>query len=127
VSFADGYPLLLCTEASLEELNRLAAEPVPMDRFRPNLVVAGAPEPWAEDGWQELAVGEDARFDVVSGCARCTVPEVDQTTGERHREPGPVLAAHRRAEDDKVYFGRHLVHITIGATVALGDAVRVVA
>jgi uncharacterized protein YcbX len=129
VHLADAYPLLLCSEASLAELNRLASEPFPMERFRPNLVVAGDGEelaPWAEDGWAELAVGEDARFDVVSSCARCTVPNVDQQTGERHREPGLVLAAHRQV-DRKTYFGRNLVHATIGAQVAVGDRVTVVA
>ena len=132
VHLADAYPLLLCSEASLAELNRLASEPFPMERFRPNLVVAGDGgeddelAPWAEDGWAELAVGEEARFDVVSSCARCTVPNVDQQTGERHREPGLVLAAHRQV-DRKTYFGRNLVHATIGAQVAVGDRVTVLA
>jgi uncharacterized protein YcbX len=127
VSFADSYPLLLCSESSLAELNRLASEPVPMDRFRPNLVISGDAGPWAEDSWTAIQVGDGARFDVVKGCDRCAVPQVDQRTGERHREPARVLAAHRRGADGKTYFGQNLVHVDIGATLAVGDAVGTVA
>ena len=123
VGFADGYPLLLCTEESLAELNRLASEPVPMDRFRPNLVVAGTPAPWVEDSWGALDVAGVA-FDVVKGCARCAVPQVDQRTGARHPEPARVLAAHRRADDGKTYFGQNLVHVDVGGWLAVGDEVR---
>lgn len=123
VSFADGYPLLLATQASLDELNRLAAEPVPMERFRPNLVVDGV-EPWEDDTWGDLQVGA-ARFRAVKGCSRCSVPQVDQRTATRHKEPARVLAAHRRGEDGKTYFGQNLVHLDIGATVVIGDEVAV--
>ncbi len=83
--FGDGYPLLLTTEASLAALNELIAAgekadegPLPMVRFRPNLVVGGG-LPWAEDGWLRLRVGE-AEFRVVKGCDRCAIPTTDEET-----------------------------------------------
>jgi len=126
VGFADGYPLLLCTESSLAELNRLAGEPVPMDRFRPNLVVTGATAPWVEDGWTHVQVGP-AAFDVAKRCGRCTVPQVDQRTGIRHREPARVLAAHRRDADGQSYFGINLIHVDVGGELEVGAEVRAAA
>lgn len=123
VSFADGYPLLLCTEASLAELNHLATEPVPMDRFRPNLVVDGGAA-WEDDEWGQLEVG-GARLDAVAGCPRCPIPQIDQRTALRHREPARVLAANRRGADGRPYFGQNLVHVDIGAEISVGDEVRV--
>ncbi|MEM9666009.1 MAG: MOSC N-terminal beta barrel domain-containing protein, partial [Bacteroidota bacterium] len=77
VSFADGYPLLLTSEASLGELNtRIEAgpvpTPVPMDRFRPNVVIAGSEQPFEEDTWLEVQMG-DVLFTIVKPCARCVV------------------------------------------------------
>jgi uncharacterized protein YcbX len=124
VSFADGYPLMLCTETSLAELNRFAEEPVPMDRFRPNVVVAGADGPWVEDWWRGIEIG-GAHFDVAKPCDRCSVPQVDQQTGERHIEPARVLARHRRGADGNTYFGLNLIHVDIGAKIGVGDSVVV--
>ncbi|WP_327167520.1 MOSC domain-containing protein [Streptomyces subrutilus] len=128
VSLADAYPVLLTTTGSLEALNALiaggdhAAEgPLPMDRFRPNLVVAGAAA-WAEDGWRRLAIG-DAVFRGVRECGRCVVTTTDQRTAERGKEPLKTLAAHRRI-GRSLAFGRQLVPVRPG-TVRVGDAVRV--
>ncbi|MFW6775931.1 MOSC domain-containing protein [Nocardioides sp. CPCC 205120] len=112
VSFADGYPLLVTTEASLAALHAAMAEagsdepPVPMDRFRPNLVVDGD-EPWAEDDWRRIQVG-DVVFRAVKGCARCAITTVDATTGSRGKEPLRTLARVRRF-DTGVWFGVNLV------------------
>ena len=107
VSFADGYPILLVTQASLDELNRRLAEPVPMHRFRPNVVVEGDCAPHAEDGWRRIRVGE---LDLagVKRCARCTVTTVDPATGLRGVEPLRTLALYRAA-GGKVWFGQNLV------------------
>src|SRR5207244_2548695 len=78
VGFADGFPLLLIAEASLEELNRRLAAPVTMKRFRPNLVVQGAP-PFAEDTWRHISIG-GLDFQVVKPCERCSIPNVDPET-----------------------------------------------
>ena len=106
VSFADGFPLLLIGEASLADLNARLADPVPMNRFRPNLVVTGL-APFAEDHWTQVRVG-DVLFHVVKSCARCAMTTVEQTTGTATGpEPLQTLAGYRR-EDGKVMFGQEL-------------------
>ncbi|MDF3299299.1 MOSC domain-containing protein [Streptomyces tropicalis] len=130
VSFADGFPLLLTSLASLDSLNSLIAQgdhaeegPLPMNRFRPNVVVAGTP-PWAEDDWSRIAIGEVV-LRVAKPCGRCAVTTVDQSTAGRGREPLRTLGRHRRFGQD-LAFGQNLVPETTG-TVRLGDPVRVLA
>jgi hypothetical protein len=113
VSFADGYPLLLTSEESLGALNgwiaegpRAAEGPVPMRRFRPSVVVAGAPA-WAEDGWRRLRIGP-VTFRSVKGCDRCVLTTVDPDTAAKGHEPLFALARHRRW-DNKVWFGVNLI------------------
>lgn len=129
VSLADAYPLLLTTTASLDALNALIARgdhpqegPLPMNRFRPNLVVGGPAAAWAEDGWRRIAIG-DAVFRGVRECGRCIVTTTDQETAERGREPLKTLAVHRRI-GKSLAFGRQLVPVVLG-TVRVGDEVRV--
>ncbi|HEX6403339.1 MAG TPA: MOSC N-terminal beta barrel domain-containing protein [Pseudonocardiaceae bacterium] len=129
VSFADGYPLLLATEESLAALNDLIAEgpraeegPVPMVRFRPNLVVAGA-APWAEDGWRVLRIGA-AQFRAAKACDRCVLTTIDPDTASRGREPLMTLARHRRW-DGKAWFAINLIPDSPGAAVHVGDHVEV--
>lgn len=126
--FGDAYPLLLTTEASLAALNELIAAgpradegPLPMVRFRPNVVVAGGPA-WAEDGWRRIRVGE-AQFRVVKGCDRCAIPTTDDQTAVRRKEPTYTLAQHRRW-DGVVWFGMNLVPATPGVTLHVGDEVE---
>ena len=120
-SFADGFPLLLISEASLEDLNGRLESPVLMNRFRPNLVVRGC-GPYAEDGWDEIRAG-DAAFRVAEPCPRCAITTVDQESGERGKEPLKTLATYRRAGGE-VWFGRNLIHTSTG-TVRVGDPVGV--
>ncbi|MFI8257408.1 MOSC domain-containing protein [Streptomyces filamentosus] len=128
VSLADGYPLLIAASASLDALNALIAEgdhahegPLPMSRFRPNLVVDGT-APWAEDGWTRLSVGE-VTFRVAKPCGRCVVTTTDQATAERGKEPLRTLGRHRRL-NGKLVFGQNLVPEHTG-TVRVGDPVKV--
>lgn len=121
VSFADGYPVLLAAEASLADLNGRLDAPVPMNRFRPNLVVRGS-EPFAEDTWRRIRIG-DVAFRVVKPCARCTVPTVDQATGVAGKEPLRTLSRYRK-KDGKVYFAQNLIAEQPG-TLRSGDAVEV--
>jgi len=121
VSFADGYPMLLISEASLEELNRRLDEPLEMRRFRPNLVISGC-APHAEDGFARLQIGAVA-FRGVKRCERCVVTTIDPDTGEQGKEPLRTLA-HYRKEDGKVWFGMNLIHDGSG-TLRVGDAVTV--
>ncbi|MDT0610477.1 MOSC domain-containing protein [Streptomyces lancefieldiae] len=129
VTFADGFPLLLVTTASLDALNSLIARgehaeegPLPMNRFRPNLVVSGT-DAWAEDGWSRITVGEVA-FRVAKPCGRCVVTTTDQGTAGRGREPLHSLGRHRRV-NGKLVFGQNLVPVGHG-TVRVGDPVRIV-
>ncbi|MEU0191004.1 MOSC N-terminal beta barrel domain-containing protein [Streptomyces afghaniensis] len=128
VSFADGFPLLLTTTASLDALNALIAQddhadegPLPMNRFRPSVVVAGT-DAWAEDDWSRLTIG-DVSFRVAKTCGRCVVTTTDQGTGERGREPLYSLGRHRRL-GGKLVFGQNLVPLS-GGTIRVGDPVRI--
>lgn len=121
VAFADGYPFLLANEASLEDLNRRMDARLEMERFRPNLVVAGAGA-FAEDGWREIRIGE-VPFRVVKACARCAITTVDPATAAVGHEPLRTLAGYRR-RNGKVMFGQNAVHDGSGM-LRTGDAVRV--
>jgi uncharacterized protein YcbX len=120
VSFADGFPFLMAAVESLAELARRGAA-VPMSRFRPNLVVEGAP-PFEEDGWRAVRIGA-VRFRVVKPCARCVVTTVDQDTGVAGVEPLRTLAGFRKVGSE-VMFGQNLVHEGRGV-VRVGDEVVV--
>jgi uncharacterized protein YcbX len=121
VSFADAFPFLLMSEASLENLNRRLSVPVEMDRFRPNIVIEGCQE-HAEDGWSRVRIGEVV-FRIAKPCARCVVTTVDQQTGERGREPLRTLSTYR-TDDGRVLFGQNLVHEGSGV-VSVGNPVEV--
>lgn len=130
-SFADGFPVLLANEASLAAVNDWLAEagdePVPMTRFRPNLVVAGAP-PWAEDDWlgKRLRVGATV-FRAASACARCVVTTIDQETGEKGRQPLRALGRHRRYDRGLLFAINLIPDGPPGGTglVRVGDEVTV--
>jgi uncharacterized protein YcbX len=122
VSFADGFGFLLISEASLEELNRQLEQPLPMNRFRPNLVVRGC-EPFAEDGWGDLRLG-DLELRVVKPCARCVTTTTDQDTAARGVEPLRTLATFRK-RDGGVMFGQNVVHRGTGR-LAVGMPLDVV-
>lgn len=121
VGFADSMPVLLTNRASLDALNDGLDQPVPMTRFRPNLVVDGAAA-WAEDGWLggRLRVGE-LTFRVDKACGRCVVATVDQDTATAGREPLRALARRRRI-GQRLLFGVLLVPEGRG-TVRVGDPV----
>ena len=121
VSFADGFPFLLLSEASLAGLNKRLPLPVPMDRFRPNIVLTGCPA-HAEDSWRQVRIG-DVGFRVAKPCARCVIKTTNQETGDRSPEPLRTLATYR-VRDGQVLFGQNLVHEGRG-TVRLGEAVVV--
>ena len=133
VSFADEYPLLVANAASLDALNGWLLEagsveaPLPMTRFRPNLVVGGY-EPWAEDDWlgHRLRIGS-VTFRVGGACGRCVVTTIDQETGRKGDEPLRVLGRYRNV-DQQLRFGLHLVPEEVGGgtdgvRVAVGDPV----
>jgi uncharacterized protein YcbX len=122
VGLADGFPFLLISEASLADLNARLEQPVPMNRFRPNLVVCGC-EPFAEDGWKLVRIGQ-ITFRVVKPCSRCAITTVDQRTAATSKEPLRTLARFRRS-GTKVLFGQNLIHDKTG-TLRTGDPVEIV-
>lgn len=104
VTFVDGFPLLICNSASLEDLNSRMPEPVPMERFRPNVVLQGLP-PFAEDRIGSVQIG-GVTLRLVKPCTRCVITSTDQLTGERTTNPLPVLRKFR--------FNRELLGVTFG-------------
>lgn len=124
VSFADGYPALLITGASVDELARRSGRSLALERFRPNIVV-GPARPHEEDRWRQFTIGA-MTFKGVKLCARCSVTTVDQSTGAAHPEGEPLrtLARYRNIEG-KVFFGVNVVHAAPGS-IGVGDRLRVV-
>lgn len=118
-ALTDGFPYLIISQASLDDLNARMAQPLPMDRFRPNVVISGG-GPFQEDAWKELAIG-DARFSLVKPCVRCAITTTDQHTGERGKEPLRTLATYRR-RDNGVDFGMNAMAVN-GSVVCVGDLV----
>ena len=126
VSFADGYAYLVIGEASLADLNRRLGErgqaALPMNRFRPNFVIAGS-APYAEDGWKDIRVGE-AVLRGAKPCGRCQVTTTDQSTGQvAGPEPLATLATYRESPEFGVMFGMNYVTVEPGA-VRVGDAIH---
>jgi len=119
--FADGYPFLFISEETLADLNARLATPLPMDRFRPNIVIKGEATP-AEDSWTRVQIN-DVAFDLVKACARCAVTTTDQQTAARGKEPLTTLATYRNSERG-VLFGQNAVHATTGE-IAVGATVEV--
>jgi uncharacterized protein YcbX len=119
--FNDGYPVLLATESSLADLNARLATPVPMERFRPNVVIAGS-APFHEDRWTRIRIGE-LDLHVAKPCERCVITTVDQRTAIAGKEPLATLATFRK-RDGAVHFATNLVHLGTG-TLRVGDVVHV--
>jgi uncharacterized protein YcbX len=135
--FTDAAPVLVASQSSLDWLVSRASETFAMSRFRPNLVVAGA-APWAEDTWDRFRIGE-AELRAVVPWPRCAIPQVDQETAERHKEPAKVLKKHRwcttaptvpgdfrRIVEGNGLFGVACTIGPVGARVAVGDQVEVI-
>ena len=121
LAYADGYPFLVISQASLDDLNARLPAPLPMNRFRPNIVIGGC-EPYGEDRLDRMRIGS-VEFEGVTLCARCPIPTTDQDTGARAAEPLKTLATYRRV-DKGVVFGRNFNHHGTGR-LAVGDPVVV--
>lgn len=120
VSFADGYPLLVIGQASLDALNTRLPEPVSMRRFRPSVVIQGTP-PHAEDTWTDIRIGS-ATFKAVKPCARCVLITIDPATGQTGPEPLKTLATYRN-QNGKILFGMNL--LAQPGLLAVGDRVEI--
>jgi uncharacterized protein len=117
LGFPDGYPLLVCNRASLEDLNQRLPQRIPIERFRPNIVVSGLPA-WAEDRIDSLTTGA-VTLRLVKPCTRCSIPSLDPHTGEPSTDPLPVLRKFR--------FDRALLGVTFGenAVIARGTGCEI--
>jgi uncharacterized protein YcbX len=120
VSLADGFPLLLIGQGSLDDLNRRLAQPIDMRRFRPNVVV-GETEPFAEDSWRVIRIG-GMEFDLVKRCIRCAIPSINPETAIVGNEPNRTLASFRRQGND-ILFGQNAIHRGPGS-IRVGDPVE---
>jgi uncharacterized protein YcbX len=109
--FADGYPILLASEEGLDDLNSRLDAPLPMNRFRPNMVVKGC-EPFAEDTWSRIRIGE-IEMAVVKPCARCVVTTIDKETLEQRKEPLKTLASYR-TQTGGAMFGQNVIPLNEG-------------
>ncbi len=122
-AFSDGFPVLLITQASLDDLNDRLAEPLSMRRFRPNLVIDGS-EPYAEDQWKRLRIG-DLTLRVVKPCSRCVIPTIDPASGKRHTDAEPLRTlATYRMRDHKIFFGQNVI-VDGGGRFEVGQPVEV--
>ena len=123
VSFADGYPFLLAGEAALADLNTRLAEPVRMNRFRPNLVFGGGAA-YEDDAWEQFRIG-DVPFRAVRGCGRCVLTTIDQHTAQKNLlgDPLRTLATYRKAENSTL-FGQNVTGPGQGR-LRVGDALTV--
>ncbi|XP_009617280.1 uncharacterized protein [Nicotiana tomentosiformis] len=136
VMFSDGYPYLLLSQGSLNALNSFLKEPVPVNRFRPNVLVDGC-EPFAEDLWKEIRIN-NLTFEGVKLCSRCKVPTINQETAVAGSEPTETLTKFRsdkalrlnKKQQGKVYFGQNMVCSDAlsrgkGKIIKVGDPVYV--
>ncbi|GHG05583.1 YcbX family protein [Thalassotalea marina] len=126
VAFADGYPLLLATQATLDDLNKkLKNHQVTMNNFRPNVVV-GQTLAFAEDTWKHIRIGE-VEFEITKPCSRCIFTTVDPLTGEKHpkQEPLATLKQYRQLDNGDVIFGQNMVALNKGI-IRQGDEVTII-
>lgn len=105
-AFSDGFPLLLISQASLDDLNSRLEQPISMDRFRPNIVVQGC-QPYAEDNWKKIRIGNIV-FRIVKPCSRCVIPSINTDTAERETEPTKTLKSYRQ-RNNKIFFGQNVI------------------
>lgn len=120
-SFSDGYPFLIIGQSSLDELNSKLAEPLIINRFRPNIVFTSG-EPHIEDNWEHITINA-IDFYGVKTCARCVITTIDQQTAIAGKEPLKTLAAYRTI-NNKVKFGMNLLHKGEGV-IRVGEAITI--
>jgi len=127
--FADGFPLLITNQASLDDLNaRLEARgaaAVPMDRFRPNIVIESDDWPAFEEDQTAVVTLGEVRLALVKPCTRCSVPDIDQRTAQTYAEPGQTLAGYRNLDIGVVFGQNAIVSAPQGAVLRVGDAVEI--
>jgi uncharacterized protein len=125
LNFPDGGQYLILGQGALDNLNSKLNDPIPINRFRPNIVFSGG-MPHIEDAWRSIQIG-DAIFEITKPCERCGIPAINQENGEVGIEPVPTLAKYRRF-DNKVLFGQYLKWLGgEGAAISIGDHLQILA
>jgi uncharacterized protein len=121
--FADGYPILIISEASLQDLNSKlgVSHALPMNRFRPNIVVKDC-APFAEDTWKRIRIG-DVEMALVKPCPRCVVTTIDKETLEKNKEPLKTLNTYRKQEGGAM-FGMNVIPLNEGG-IKVGMSVEI--
>jgi len=121
-SFSDGFPLLMIGQASLDDLNSRLSQPLPMERFRPNIVFTGG-VPFQEDEMKAFSIA-DITFFGVKPCARCVITTIDLLTGQKGKEPLKTLSTYRQ-RNNKLYFGQNLLFDKAANTgpISVGDTI----
>ena len=122
-AFSDGFPLLIISQGSLDDLNQRLSSPIAMNRFRPNIVIDGC-NPFAEDEWEKIRIG-DITFRFVKPCSRCVIPSINIDTAEREEEPIKTLLSYRK-RDKKIFFGQNVIaesngQINVGMPIEIID------
>ena len=110
-AFSDGFPLLLISQASLDDLNSRLTTSITMARFRPNIVISGC-QPFAEDSWKKIRIGS-MTLRIVKACSRCIIPNINIETAKREDEPIKTLATYRK-RDRKIFFGQNVIADDLG-------------
>lgn len=121
-AFSDGFPFLLISQASLDDLNQRLVKPITMNRFRPNIVVQGCAA-FEEDDWKKIRIG-DITFRIVKPCSRCVIPSINIETAERENEPTKTLATYRK-NNNKIFFGQNVIAEMAG-NIEVGMPVEVI-
>jgi len=116
-SFSDGFPLLMLGQSSLDDLNAKLPYPIPINRFRPNLVFEGG-YPFQEDDMPDFEIN-GLEYHAVKPCARCIITTIDQDSGVKNEEPIKTLASYR-LKDKQVLFGQNVLVSSVG-TISVGD------
>jgi len=120
-SLSDGFPFLIIGQSSINELNSRLAEPLPINRFRPNIVFTGG-EPFEEDTMEHFTINH-INFYGVKLCARCVITTINQDNAAKAKEPLKTLASYRM-KNNKIYFGQNLLHNGEGR-ISLGDTIEI--
>jgi uncharacterized protein YcbX len=121
VSLADAYPILVIGRSSLDDLNSRLHVPLPMNRFRPNIVFEGG-DAYAEDQWKLFSIGT-GKFAGIKPCARCIIPTINQDNAQKGTEPLKTLSSYR-SRNNKIYFGQNVVVLAAGK-ISEGDIIQV--
>lgn len=126
-AFSDGFPILVISQASFDDLSQRWAKTVDWRRFRPNMIIAGDFAPYSEDKWQTLKIG-DLELDLVKPCSRCVIPSIDPETTIKDSSINKILAEHRRQADGKVYLGQNAIirHLPTDFVITQGQVVEIV-